>query len=283
MKLLKQTYHKATLELTPDELHLANALIQEGRISHECDSLDGQALEDGFRSIVIRMDEAAKSQFEADGALMWSSANPSGIDLTRPYLYLIRVVAPHQEFRYIGKGSNPSRLEKEYQKNIEKIFQGKPKRPVMKRNGTPQSEGNKKFRYIHLVLAAAKKYGWTIEHRAIENCVKADHNTLERQRMVDYNCNANDGPTWYVGDFERLARELSGGPDMRKLEAHYREKSDDYSIKVGDGSMYIKPQDGGLTITAHPSVESAVTALLGEPTGRDSPESRNYAKWFISK
>jgi hypothetical protein len=70
---------------------------------------------------------------------------------------------------------------------------------------------------------------------------------------------------------------------MRKLDGRYREKSDDYSIKVGDGSMYIKPQDGGLTITAHPSLENAVAALLGEPTDRDSPESRDYAKWFISK
>ena len=36
MKLLNHTPHKVTLELTRHELHLANALIQEGRISHEC-------------------------------------------------------------------------------------------------------------------------------------------------------------------------------------------------------------------------------------------------------
>ena len=67
MKLLKHTADKVTLELSLHELHLANALIQEGRISHECDSPEGQALEDRFRSIVIRMDEAAKSQFESGG------------------------------------------------------------------------------------------------------------------------------------------------------------------------------------------------------------------------
>ena len=67
MKLLNHTPHKITLELSLHELHLANALIQEGRISHECDSPEGQALEDGFRSIVIRMDEAAKSEFEYGG------------------------------------------------------------------------------------------------------------------------------------------------------------------------------------------------------------------------
>lgn len=51
---------KVTLELTRHELHLASVLIQEGRISHECDSPEGQALEDGVRSILIRLEEAAK-------------------------------------------------------------------------------------------------------------------------------------------------------------------------------------------------------------------------------
>ena len=67
MKLLNHTPDKVTLELSRHELHLANALIQEGRISHQCDSPEGQALEDGFRSIVIRLDEAARSEFEPGG------------------------------------------------------------------------------------------------------------------------------------------------------------------------------------------------------------------------
>ena len=67
MKLLNHTPHKATLELAFHELHLANALIQESRISHECDSPEGQALEDGLRSVVIRLEEAAKSEFESGG------------------------------------------------------------------------------------------------------------------------------------------------------------------------------------------------------------------------
>jgi hypothetical protein len=64
MKLINHTADKATLELTRHELHLANALIQEGRISHECDSPEGQALEDGIRSIVMRLEEAAKAGLE---------------------------------------------------------------------------------------------------------------------------------------------------------------------------------------------------------------------------
>ncbi len=61
MKLLDYSSDKVTIELTRHELHLANALIQEGRISHQCDSPAGQALEDEIRAIVIRLEEAVKS------------------------------------------------------------------------------------------------------------------------------------------------------------------------------------------------------------------------------
>ncbi|EEB77613.1 hypothetical protein GPB2148_1347 [marine gamma proteobacterium HTCC2148] len=61
MKLLDHTSYKVTLELTRHELHLANALIQEGRISHECDSPEGKALEDGVRSALIMVEEALKA------------------------------------------------------------------------------------------------------------------------------------------------------------------------------------------------------------------------------
>jgi hypothetical protein len=67
MKLLDHTNHEATIEFTLHELHMANTLIQEGRISHECDSPEGQSLEDGIRSIVIRLEEAAKSGLEFGG------------------------------------------------------------------------------------------------------------------------------------------------------------------------------------------------------------------------
>ena len=61
MKLLDHTADTVTVELTHHELHLANALIQEGRISHQCDSPAGQALEDGVRSIVIRLEASLKA------------------------------------------------------------------------------------------------------------------------------------------------------------------------------------------------------------------------------
>ena len=45
MKLLNHTADKATIDLIRHELLLASALIQEGRMSHQCDSPEGQALE----------------------------------------------------------------------------------------------------------------------------------------------------------------------------------------------------------------------------------------------
>ncbi|MEH6516715.1 MAG: hypothetical protein V7742_08545 [Halioglobus sp.] len=67
MKLLDHPSCKVTLELTRHELRLVNALIQEGCISHECDSLEGQSLAYEIRSIVIRMEEAVKSGLEFGG------------------------------------------------------------------------------------------------------------------------------------------------------------------------------------------------------------------------
>ena len=61
MKLLSHANDKVTIELTRHELHPANALIQEGRISHQCDSQTGQALEDGFRSLVMTVEGSLKA------------------------------------------------------------------------------------------------------------------------------------------------------------------------------------------------------------------------------
>jgi hypothetical protein len=67
MKLLNHTADKVSLELTRHELHLANALIQEGRISHESDSPESQALEDGIRSIVMRLEASRKAGQDYSG------------------------------------------------------------------------------------------------------------------------------------------------------------------------------------------------------------------------
>lgn len=54
MKFPNRAVDKVTLEFTRHELHLARALIEEGRISHECDLSEGQALEDVDRFPAIR-------------------------------------------------------------------------------------------------------------------------------------------------------------------------------------------------------------------------------------
>ena len=135
----------------------------------------------------------------------WS--NPYDIDLTRPYIYFIRVVSPEAEYRYIGKGSSPSRMDA-YARNVSRVLSGEPKRPAVKQNGEPQSEGNIKFRYVHLVLATAVINGWKIEHYPIENCEKSVHSDLERQRIREMNCNMNDGESWFVEDFKRLSQDI---------------------------------------------------------------------------
>lgn len=67
MKLLNHSTDRVTLEFTRRELHLVNILIQEGRSSYECDAPEGQALEDGIRSIVIRLEEAVRAGLEFGG------------------------------------------------------------------------------------------------------------------------------------------------------------------------------------------------------------------------
>jgi hypothetical protein len=134
-------------------------------------------------------------------------SNPRGADLDRPYLYLIVVKSPATEYRYIGKASSPSRMDA-YLGNVKRVFMGKPKRDAVTRDGRPQREGNLKYRYVHLVLATAVQRGWSITLVALENCEKAEHSMLERQRIAEYQCNMNDGPSWFVDDFARLAKQL---------------------------------------------------------------------------
>lgn len=133
--------------------------------------------------------------------------NPHSVDLTRPYLYFIVVRSPGREYRYVGKGSSPSRMGA-YARNVSRVLAGKTKRPALTRDGRVQSEGNRKYRYVHLVLAAAVKNGWVIEHYPLENCDKALHSEVEKQRKLELKCDMNDGPSWYVEEFERRAGEL---------------------------------------------------------------------------
>ncbi len=139
-------------------------------------------------------------------AIHWT--NPRAVDLDRPYLYFISVRSPAREYRYVGKGSSPSRMDA-YARNVQRVLAGKSKRPAVTRDGREQSEGNRKYRYVHLILAAAVRNGWTIEHYPLENCEKTEHSTLESLRIRELNCDMNDGQSWFVEDFMRRALELT--------------------------------------------------------------------------
>ena len=107
--------------------------------------------------------------------IQWT--NPRSVDLDRPYLYFISVRSPQREYRYVGKGSAPSRMGA-YARTVQRVLAGKTKRPAVTRGGREQSVGNRKYRFVHLVLAAAVKNGWTIEFYPLENCDKTSHTAL---------------------------------------------------------------------------------------------------------
>lgn len=95
-----------------------------------------------------------------------------------------------------------------YARNVQRVLAGKTKRPAVTRDGREQIEGNRKYRYVHLVFAVAVRNGWTIEHYPLENCDKGNHTALEALRKDQLRCDMNNGPSWFIEDFERLAQAL---------------------------------------------------------------------------
>jgi hypothetical protein len=94
-----------------------------------------------------------------------------------------------------------------YSRNINRVLSGQPKRPTIKRNGEKQSDGNIKFRKVHLVPALAVKHNWEIEHFPLENCEKSEHTKIEKLRIKEFECNLNGKGSWYVEEFDKLAKE----------------------------------------------------------------------------
>lgn len=133
--------------------------------------------------------------------------NPNGVDLSKPYIYLITIESPHKTYRYVGKGSSSSRMDA-YRRNVSRILEGKTKRPAVKRDGQAQSDGNLRYRYVHLALAVAARSGWRVTHIPLENCDKADHNKIESLRRREHACDLNEGPSWPIEEFEHLASTM---------------------------------------------------------------------------
>ncbi|UPW17089.1 hypothetical protein M0C34_12605 [Agarivorans sp. TSD2052] len=140
---------------------------------------------------------------------MFEWTNPNCVNLNEPFIYFIRVKSDSKEFRYVGKASKKSRLN-EYRRNIEKIMDGKPRRPEVKKDGTHQSKGNLRYRFVHLVLSVAFKNNWTIEQFPIENVPKDNLNERETQLIRELECNMNNGKTWSVEEFQDLESSILG-------------------------------------------------------------------------
>ena len=132
---------------------------------------------------------------------------PHNIDLRAPFLYFIKVTSPTTEYRYIGKASNASRITA-YSRNVSRILDGQPSRPLIKENGERQSDGNISYRYVHLVLATAVKNGWCIECRPFLNCTKSDLSQMEQDYIKKHDCNMNEGEKWFVEDFEKKSKAI---------------------------------------------------------------------------
>ena len=128
--------------------------------------------------------------FEERVNALWD--NPNAVDLSSPFLYFVKIVDPDgNEFRYIGKARNKSRLH-EYRRNMLKIAAGKER-------GAKQG-----YRAVHHALFTALRQNWPITFIALENCNKERLNEIERLRTRELGCNLNNGKSWRVAELEGL-------------------------------------------------------------------------------
>ena len=54
-----------------------------------------------------RLNSGVRPRMEVSGqldAMRWT--NPHGVDLSKPYVYLITIEAPHKIYRYVGKSTD---------------------------------------------------------------------------------------------------------------------------------------------------------------------------------
>lgn len=78
--------------------------------------------------------------------------------------------------------------------------------------------------------------------------------------------------------------QLNNGSNNEMKQAYFRPAIGDYVIKSSDdGAICIKPQSDGLVITANSNAAPMIEALLGEPTGLNSPIAQRHPAWRIEK
>ncbi len=129
-------------------------------------------------------------------ALEWSNPNEVDIEKGAGFLYFIRVYdCDGIEYRYIGKTKRGRSRLREYRRNVERIFDGKPRRV------TP---GQERYRAVHLALAKAIENGWCYEFYPLENVAPEKLNTIEKERISELGCFLNVGQSWEVSRYHEL-------------------------------------------------------------------------------
>jgi hypothetical protein len=109
------------------------------------------------------------------------------------FIYLVRVVdAEGNEYRYVGKAKNESRLH-EYKNNMIKIAEGR------------RRAAKQRYRAVHFVLAKALEQGWRYEIAPIENASTDQLLARERYHKQRLACNLNGARTWEVNQFTALS------------------------------------------------------------------------------
>lgn len=133
---------------------------------------------------------------------LWS--NPRGVDMERPFLYLIRVVDfEGHDYRYVGKGRSRDRLV-EYRRNMQKISEGKPR-------GETQ-----RYRAVHLALYHALVRGWAFSIYPYESIDPEASEGREKALIEELGCNLNRASTWSIEQLDALevASLIKGAPDL---------------------------------------------------------------------
>jgi len=130
--------------------------------------------------------------------IAFSWTDPYGLIAARAkvFLYFVRVTdASGDAYCYIGKTKNGKSRLREYRRNIEKIFAGRPRRVTL---------GQEKYRAVHLALAKACELGWNYEFYPLEEVELSRLNVVEQQRISELSCNLNSGCSWSVGNYQTL-------------------------------------------------------------------------------
>ena len=128
--------------------------------------------------------------------LAWS--DPHGLIArgAQSFLYFAHIVdTAGFEYRYIGKSAGRRPRLADYRRNVDRIFKGQPRRTT---------QGQEKYRAVHLAMAKACEYGWEYEFYALEEVSPDRIDDVEQRRIVELACNLNNSSSWAVEEYDSL-------------------------------------------------------------------------------